>query len=199
VLRGREIGFADFEMNDMASGGLKILGANQNLESRFYVQPLHSFCKFHTVVCRRADAHGSFDSNVRALRRIKISVVDDQDVFAAIGEEGFERLVAAFYRQVPFDEVLSRLYPQDDLAGAETRLREFLVFRFGGPPRYIENRGHPRLRMRHAPFAVDRAAHDHWMALMRRAMEEAALPHEVKQILSVYFESAAAAMINREG
>lgn len=125
--------------------------------------------------------------------------MDDQDVFAAIGEEGFERLVAAFYRQVPSDEVLSKLYPQDDLAGAEQRLRDFLIFRFGGPPRYIERRGHPRLRMRHAPFAVDRAAHDHWMALMRRAMEEAALPEEVKQTLSVYFVSAAVAMINRQG
>jgi len=125
--------------------------------------------------------------------------VDDQDVFAAIGEEGFERLVAAFYRQVPSDEVLSKLYPQDDLAGAEQRLRDFLIFRFGGPPRYIERRGHPRLRMRHAPFAVDRAAHDHWMALMRRAMEEAALPEEVKQTLSAYFVSAAEAMINRQG
>ena len=125
--------------------------------------------------------------------------MDDQDVFAAIGEEGFERLVAAFYRQVPSDEVLSKLYPQDDLAGAEQRLRDFLIFRFGGPPRYIERRGHPRLRMRHAPFAVDRAAHDHWMALMRRAMEEAALPEEVKQTLSAYFVSAAVAMINRQG
>jgi hemoglobin len=125
--------------------------------------------------------------------------VDDQDVFAAIGEEGFERLVAAFYRQVPSDDTLSTMYPKDDLAGAEKRLREFLIFRFGGPPRYIENRGHPRLRMRHAPFAVDRAAHDHWLALMRRAMVEAALPDDVKETLSVYFESAAAAMINREG
>jgi len=122
--------------------------------------------------------------------------VDDQDVFAAIGEEGFERLVAAFYRQVPHDDVLSRLYPQDDLAGAEHRLRDFLIFRFGGPPRYIEKRGHPRLRMRHAPFAVDSAARDHWLRAMNQAMEEAALPPEVKRVLSAYFESTAAAMIN---
>ncbi len=131
-------------------------------------------------------------------RRIKICIVDDQDVFAAIGEEGFERLVAAFYRQVPRDEVLSQLYPKDDLAGAEQRLRDFLIFRFGGPPRYIEQRGHPRLRMRHAPFAVDSTARDHWMLLMGRAMEEAGLPDEVKQTLAAYFESSAAAMINRQ-
>jgi hemoglobin len=130
--------------------------------------------------------------------RIKICIVDDQDVFAAIGEEGFERLVAAFYRQVPRDEVLRQLYPKDDLAGAEQRLRDFLIFRFGGPPRYIEQRGHPRLRMRHAPFAVDSTARDHWMLLMGRAMEEAGLPDEVKQTLAAYFESSAAAMINRQ-
>lgn len=130
--------------------------------------------------------------------RIKICIVDDQDVFAAIGEEGFERLVAAFYRQVPRDEVLSQLYPKDDLAGAEQRLRDFLIFRFGGPPRYIEQRGHPRLRMRHAPFAVDSTARDHWMLLMGRAMEDAGLPDEVKQTLAAYFESSAAAMINRQ-
>jgi hemoglobin len=124
--------------------------------------------------------------------------VNDQDVYAAIGEEGFERLVAAFYEQVPSDEVLSGLYPEDDLAGAEQRLREFLIFRFGGPPRYIEKRGHPRLRMRHAPFAVDSTARDHWLRLMTQAMNKAALPDEVKQILSAYFESAAAAMINTQ-
>jgi hemoglobin len=124
--------------------------------------------------------------------------VNDQDLFASIGEEGFERLVSAFYRQVPHDKVLSQLYPMDDLAGAEQRLRDFLVFRFGGPPRYIEKRGHPRLRMRHAPFAVDNAARDHWTRLMSRALEEAGLPEEVTQTLSDYFESAAAAMINRK-
>jgi hemoglobin len=129
---------------------------------------------------------------------IGIKIVNDQEIFAAIGEEGFARLVAAFYRQVPHDDVLSQLYPKEDLAGAERRLRDFLIFRFGGPPRYIERRGHPRLRMRHAPFAVDRAAHDHWLQAMGQAMEESMLPEEVKQILSTYFESTAAAMVNTE-
>lgn len=136
---------------------------------------------------------GSF----RAACHIGINIVNDQEVYAAIGEEGFERLVAAFYRMVPHDDVLSTMYPENDLAGAEQRLRDFLIFRFGGPAHYIEKRGHPRLRMRHAPFAVDSAARDHWLRLMRRAMEESALPQEVKDILDSYFESTAAAMMNR--
>ena len=84
--------------------------------------------------------------------------MDDSEIFQAVGEDGFERLVAAFYRQVPGDDVLGPMYPPDDLVGAEQRLRDFLVGRFGGPPRYIEQRGHPRLRMRHAPFPIDSRA-----------------------------------------
>lgn len=72
-------------------------------------------------------------------------------VYPVLGEEGFVRLVAAFYRQVPADELLGPMYPPNELAAAEQRLRDFLVYRFGGPQRYIEERGHPRLRMRHAP------------------------------------------------
>ena len=73
--------------------------------------------------------------------------MDDQEVFALIGEDGFSRLVAAFYRRVPLDDILGPMYPAQDLQGAEERLRNFLIFRFGGPPRHIEQRGHPRLRM----------------------------------------------------
>ena len=85
------------------------------------------------------------------------SRVDDQDLYSLVGEKGFERLVAAFYRQVPSDPILGPMYPADDLDGAEQRLRDFLVGRFGGPPRYIEQRGHPRLRMRHMPFRSEEA------------------------------------------
>ena len=102
--------------------------------------------------------------------------MDDNEVYGAIGEDGFQRLVAAFYRQVPGDDILGPMYPKDDMHGAEERLRDFLIFRFGGPQRYIEQRGHPRLRMRHAPFAVGQAARDRWMQLMDRALSEAALP-----------------------
>src|SRR5438552_3103045 len=83
--------------------------------------------------------------------------VDELDVYAVVGEEGFTRLIAAFYRQVPADPILGPMYPPGDLAGAEQRLRDFLIGRFGGPQRYTEQRGHPRLRARHMPFAVNAA------------------------------------------
>lgn len=124
--------------------------------------------------------------------------MQENELYAAIGEEGFHRLVAAFYRQIPGDSVLGPLYPKQDFAGAEQRLRDFLIFRFGGPEHYIEQRGHPRLRMRHAPFPVDQNARDRWMQLMNKALEEAAFPEEAKQILLNYFESTATAMMNRQ-
>ena len=91
-------------------------------------------------------------------------------VYDLIGEDGFRRLTRNFYRQVPEDEILGPMYPAQDLAGAEERLGDFLIFRFGGPPRYIEQRGHPRLRMRHNPFAIDERARNRWVELMDRAL-----------------------------
>ena len=123
--------------------------------------------------------------------------LDDQDVFLSIGEEGFARLVAAFYRQVPDDELLGPMYPHDDLVGAEQRLRDFLVGRFGGPPRYIEERGHPRLRMRHFPFPITQAARDRWMQLMSQALTEAQLPAEAGAVLHQFFDAMSTFMINR--
>jgi hemoglobin len=123
--------------------------------------------------------------------------MDDQDLFKTIGEEGFARLTRAFYRQVPDDPILGPMYPKEDMTGAEERLRDFLVGRFGGPARYIEQRGHPRLRMRHAPFAVGQAARDRWMLLMTNALKEAALPQEAELLLKEFFEGTATFMINR--
>jgi hemoglobin len=123
----------------------------------------------------------------------------DEQVFAAIGDDGFARLVRAFYAQVPGDAVLGPMYPPHDLAGAEQRLRDFLVGRFGGPPRYIEQRGHPRLRMRHAPFAIDAAARNQWVRLMDRALEETQLPDEVTSLLREFFHATATFMITRSG
>lgn len=123
--------------------------------------------------------------------------MDDQEIYPLVGDDGFRRLVAAFYRQVPGDDILGPMYPAQDLAGAEERLREFLVFRFGGSTRYLEMRGHPRLRMRHAPFQVDRAARDRWMQLMNNALVEAALPVEAAEMLRVFFDGVATFMINR--
>jgi hemoglobin len=123
--------------------------------------------------------------------------VEEHEIYSAIGEDGFRRLIRAFYSQIPQDDVLGPIYPADDFPGAEERLRDFLIFRFGGPARYIENRGHPRLRMRHAPFPVDAAGRDRWLQLMDRALKETALPPEVERILRDYFESTAQAMMNR--
>ena len=121
----------------------------------------------------------------------------DIEVYPAIGEDGFARLVRAFYAQVPADDVLAAMYPPDDLAGAEARLRDFLVGRFGGPMRYVEQRGHPRLRQRHAPFAIDRRARDRWFALMTRALDDAALAPEADAVLRSFFDATATFMINR--
>ncbi|HEY3839439.1 MAG TPA: globin [Bryobacteraceae bacterium] len=123
--------------------------------------------------------------------------MDEHQVFQAIGEDGFRSLVAAFYRQIPNDDILGPMYAGRDLGEAEERLREFLIFRFGGPPRYIETRGHPRLRMRHAPFAVDQAARDRWMLLMSRAIDQAGLPEEAASGLREFFGSMATFLINR--
>jgi hemoglobin len=121
----------------------------------------------------------------------------EADVYRAIGEEGFARLAAAFYRQIPGDSILGAMYPREDLAGAEQRLCDFLVMRFGGPPRYLEQRGHPRLRMRHMPFPIDQAARDRWVQLMTRALEEANLPEEPARLLRAFFEGTATFLMNR--
>jgi hemoglobin len=124
-------------------------------------------------------------------------VLDEAAVYDRIGEEGFARLVAGFYRQVPGDPVLGAMYPKEDLAGAEARLRDFLVGRFGGPTRYVERRGHPRLRMRHMPFAIDADARNRWVTMMDRALEEAALPSDATDVLRAFFHSTATFLRNR--
>ncbi|MDQ2775817.1 MAG: globin [Acidobacteriota bacterium] len=125
--------------------------------------------------------------------------MEEQEVYAAIGADGFQRLVAAFYRRVPADDILGPMYLGRDLAGAEERLRGFLIYRFGGPATYIDQRGHPRLRMRHAPFAVDRRARDRWIELMTAALLEAGLPPEPAAVLESFFHSTADFLVNRHG
>lgn len=124
-------------------------------------------------------------------------VPDPGELFALVGEEGFERLIAAFYRRVPDDPILGPMYPAEDLAGAEARLRDFLVYRCGGPDRYIQERGHPRLRRRHFPFAIDPAARDRWIELMEASLEESDLPAEAQAVLRPFFDHVATFLINR--
>jgi hemoglobin len=124
--------------------------------------------------------------------------VTEDHIYVRIGEEGFERLIRAFFLSIPEDDVLDRMYPPDDRAGAEQRLRDFLVGRFGGPSRYIEQRGHPRLRMRHMPFQIDIDARNRWVTLMDRALDAAALPEDVSTTLRAFFHDTASFMINRQ-
>ena len=120
----------------------------------------------------------------------------DSSVYDMIGDDGFARLIGAFYRQIPGDDILGPMYSDHDLAGAEARLRDFLVFRFGGPQRYIAQRGHPRLRMRHAPFVINQAGSQRWLELMEAAFLEAQLPPEAEKILREFFTEGVIFMIN---
>src|SRR4051812_16756356 len=106
----------------------------------------------------------------------------DTQVYGLIGEDGFARLCAAFFRKVPGDDILGPMY-RHDLAGAERRLRGFLIGRFGGPDSYVRERGHPRLRMRHAPFAINQDARDRWVSLMEEALSEAQLDAAAERML----------------
>src|SRR4051794_29046621 len=117
-------------------------------------------------------------------------------VYAQIGNAGFERLIAAFYQQIPGDDILGPMYPAHDLENAEQRLRSFLIFRFGGPDRYVHERGHPQLRMRHAPFAIDKTARDRWISLMERAIEKADLPAEATNVIRPFLAEVATFLIN---
>lgn len=123
--------------------------------------------------------------------------MEDHQVFAVVGEGGFERLVGQFYRQVPGDPILGPMYERRDLRAAEARLRDFLVGRFGGPQRYIEQRGHPRLRMRHSPFSVTPSARDRWLVLMDRALHQAQLDPAAEEVLRAFFQSTADFLVNR--
>jgi len=120
------------------------------------------------------------------------------DVYNLIGEAGVAKLVAAFYRRVPNDDVLGPMYPPDDLANAEQRLRDFMIYRLGGPQRYIEQRGHPRLRARHMPFRINKAARDRWMKLMEEAMMETSMPVEAEKFLRTFLEGMSTFLINQE-
>lgn len=123
-----------------------------------------------------------------------------QTFFDAVGGEVvFHDLVHRFYAGVAGDPVLRALYPEDDLGPAEERLRLFLIQYWGGPSTYSEQRGHPRLRMRHAPFPVSTAARDAWLGHMRAALDSLALPPAYSQRLWDYFTTAADSLRNVPG
>jgi hemoglobin len=117
--------------------------------------------------------------------------------YAAVGgEETFRRLVATFYEGVRDDPILRPLYPEPELEAAEERLRLFLIQYWGGPSTYGDKRGHPRLRMRHAPFAVGPEERDAWLKHMRKAVDSLDLPGEQAGPLWEYLHTAAYALQN---
>jgi hemoglobin len=123
--------------------------------------------------------------------------LQQQTFYEAVGGEPvFRRLVHRFYQGVAEDPVLRPMYPEEDLGPAEERLFLFLSQYWGGPRTYSDNRGHPRLRMRHAPFRVDRTAHDAWLRHMREAVNELGLTPEYERQLWDYLVYAAASMVN---
>ena len=113
------------------------------------------------------------------------------------GEQTFTRLVAGFYARVADDAVLRPLYPEEDLGPAEERFRLFLMQYWGGPTTYSDQRGHPRLRMRHAPFAIGPEARDAWLNAMGASLLELDLPEDQAETLWNYLVSTAYAMQNQ--
>jgi hemoglobin len=126
--------------------------------------------------------------------------VIEQSFYDAIGGAATIRgIVGRFYGGVATDEILMALYPADDLDGAEERLALFLIQRWGGPTTYSDQRGHPRLRMRHVPFAIGPAERDAWLRRMRGALDEAGLADAHRDELWAYLEQTAHSMQNVPG
>lgn len=126
------------------------------------------------------------------------AIPDEATTFyeAVGGEPTFRRLVHDFYSGVAGDPALRAIYPEEDLSGAEERLRMFLIQYWGGPRTYSEQRGHPRLRMRHAPFHVGPHARDAWLSHMRAAVDNLDLPDHAENLLWDYLLMAANSMVN---
>lgn len=120
-----------------------------------------------------------------------------QTIYGLIGEEQIRLLTKYFYQEVAKNEALKKLYPED-LAPAEDRLFLFLLQVFGGPETYSEQRGHPRLRMRHAKWKINAAMREHWMNSMLEALDQLNLDPNIREAMMSYFVKAANHMINHE-
>jgi hemoglobin len=129
-----------------------------------------------------------------------MEAMDQVSFYDAVGgAETFKAIVSRFYAQVPEDEILRELYPLDDLPAAEDRLRMFLEQYWGGPRTYSDQRGHPRLRMRHVPFRISEIERDAWLRCMRTAVasiDAHTLDDEHRTELLDYLEMAANSLVN---
>lgn len=122
-------------------------------------------------------------------------------VYEAIGGmPTFRKIVSGFYKQVPEDDILGPMYPDQDFAGAEERLLWFLAQYWGGPELFNENRGSPRMRMRHMNYPIDMAAHDRWLKLMKNSLDdidEETLPMPYRQMIWQHMNQLAGMLINK--
>ena len=123
--------------------------------------------------------------------------MNEAEVMKLCGEDGIRAMVAAFYRRVRTDDLMGPMYPKDDWEGSQERLTDFLLFRLGGSTRYIETRGHPKLRMRHITFKIGIAERDRWLELMTAAMDETAVPAPARAFLDPFFAQVADFMRNQ--
>ncbi|SOD72837.1 hemoglobin [Jatrophihabitans sp. GAS493] len=130
----------------------------------------------------------------------ELAMSRNSNLYEAVGgEETFRRLVDTFYAGVATDPPLRALYPEQDLEPAAERLRLFLIQYWGGPDTYQQERGHPRLRMRHAPFAIGVAQRDAWLRHMKAALDSLELPPTYHDTLWQYLSGAADALRNTPG
>ena len=126
-------------------------------------------------------------------------MADELPIHDLLGEPKLTAIVAGFYARVPADPILGPMYHEGDFEAAEQRLRSFVIYRFGGPPTYLQERGHPRLRIRHHPFRLDRAARDRWMQLMMASIDEQQIAPEHREYLERFFGDIATFLINTPG
>jgi len=130
-------------------------------------------------------------------REFASQMTSEETIWGELGEEGFANLTKAFYVKMKEDELIGPMYPADDWEGSEERLRDFLCFRFGAVMRYMEKRGHPRLRGRHMPFRIGMKERDRWMEIMGEALDETVANVEVREALRKFFTDVADFMRNR--
>ncbi len=123
--------------------------------------------------------------------------MNEAEVMKTCGEQGIRQMVAAFYEKIWDDPLIGPMYPEDDRAGSEERLAEFLLFRLGASTRYLETRGNPRLRMRHVTFKIGIAERDRWLELMTCAMVETGIPAAAREFLDPFFAQVADFMRNQ--
>lgn len=123
--------------------------------------------------------------------------MNEEKIWKGLGPDGIERITKAFYQRVKSDELMAPMYPDNDWEGAEQRLASFLKFRIGGDESYLQERGHPRLRMRHAHFQIGEAERDRWLKLMGEAVREEEIADDLAQPLMTFFTQVADFLRNR--